>query len=249
VAQARSASWWPDIQKRQSFNAGFREVFNALIATSTWGFVTGIAMVKSGLTETMAAWMTLLVYAGSAQLTSLPLIVSSAPIWLIFAAGMVVNLRFIIFAAALQPFFRHMHWFKRLVLGFLSTDVAFVYFVARHGDRKGPATTDQLWYLLGMVIPGWISWNVFSMIGIYSGKLIPASWSLEYAAILALMAVVIPLIKTRPMAMCMLVAGVIAWLGQPLPLRLGLLAAVVGGIVAGVLAERVQHRDKARRKR
>lgn len=248
MAESGFASWWPDIHKRQSFKAGFRDVFTALVATSTWGFVTGIALVKSGLTETMAAWMTLLVYAGSAQLTSLPLIVSSAPIWLIFAAGMVVNLRFIIFAAALQPFFRHMPWFKRLVLGFLSTDIAFVFFMARYGDRKGPATTEQLWYLLGMIIPGWISWNVFSMIGIYMGGFVPASWSLEFAAILALMAVVIPLVKTRPMAMCLLVAGIIALVGQALPLRLGLLAAVIGGIVAGVLTERLQHRGKPRKR-
>src|SRR5690606_41397402 len=102
-------------------------------------------MVKSGLTETMAAWMTLLVYAGSAQLTSLPLIVSSATIWLIFAAGMVVNLRFLIFAAALQPVFRRMPWFERLGLGFLSTDVAFVEFVARHGGRRDPAATGRVW--------------------------------------------------------------------------------------------------------
>ena len=41
-----------------------------LIATGTWGLVTGIAIVKSGLSETMATLMTLLVYAGSAQLTA-----------------------------------------------------------------------------------------------------------------------------------------------------------------------------------
>jgi predicted branched-subunit amino acid permease len=67
----------------------------ALIATFTWGLVTGVAMVKSGLTETAAVAMTLLVYAGSAQLTSLPLIAAGAPLWLIFAAGLIVNLRFL----------------------------------------------------------------------------------------------------------------------------------------------------------
>jgi predicted branched-subunit amino acid permease len=207
------------------------DVLATLIATSTWGFVTGIALVKSGLTESMAVLMTLTVYAGSAQLTSLPLIESSAPLWLIFAAGTVVNIRFIILGAALQPFFRNMSWPKRLGLGYLSTDMAFVLFMARYGDSRDKGTPDQFWYLMG----------------IYMGSFVPASWSLDFAAILALMAIIIPLVKTRPMAMCLLVAGVTAWVCQPLPLRLGLAVAVVGGVVAGVVTETLQHRGHGKR--
>lgn len=241
----RIPRWWPDAGKRRLFKTGFFDVFSTLVGTSTWGFVTGIAMVKSGLTELMATLMTLLVYAGSAQLTSLPLIESWAPVWLVFAAGMVVNIRFVIFGAALHPYFRHMTWPRRLGLGFFSSDISFVFFMSRYGDSKEKGTSEQLWYVLGIVIPGWISWNVSSLLGVYLGGFIPASWSLEFAAVLALMAVVIPLIKTRPMVMCLLTAGGIAWVGQPLPLRLGLAAAVVGGVLAGVLAERLQRPAKA----
>jgi predicted branched-subunit amino acid permease len=223
------------------------DVLATLVATSTWGFVTGIALVKSGLTESMATLMTLTVYAGSAQLTSLPLIESSAPLWLIFAAGTVVNIRFVIFGAALQPYFRHMSWPKRLGLGYLSTDMAFVLFMARYGDSRERATPDQFWYFMGIIIPCWISWNACSLMGIYLGSFVPASWSLDFAAILALMAIIIPLVKTRPMAMCLLVAGVTAWVCQPLPLRLGLAAAVVGGVVAGVATEALQHRKHRKR--
>ena len=238
MPDSRLTVWWPDAQKRHSFRTGFLDIFTALIATSTWGFVTGIALVKSGMTDTMATWMTLLVYAGSAQLTALPLIESSSPLWLIFAAGMVVNVRFLIFGAALHPYFRHLSWPKRLGLGYLSSDISFVVFMGRYGDRPGPVTSAQLWYYLGIVISGWLAWNVFSLLGIYLGTLLPASWSLEFAATLALMAIIIPLVKTRPMVMCLCVAGFISWIGQPLPLRMGLVAAVVGGVVAGVWAER-----------
>ena len=237
----RIPSWWPDASRRHSFRAGFVDVIPALIATSTWGFVTGIALVKSGLTESMATLMTLTVFAGSAQLTSLPLIESSAPLWLIFAAGMVVNIRFVIFGAALHPYFRHMRWPRRLVLGYLSSDISFVLFMARYGDSKIKGGPEQLWYFLGIIVPGWIGWNTFSLLGIFLGSFIPASWSLDFAAILALMAIIIPLVKTRPMAMCLIVAGVIAWVGQPLPLRMGLAAAVAGGVLAGVLTEKLLH--------
>src|SRR5690606_23046549 len=90
-------------ERLAGFRAGVKAVGPALVATSTWGLVTGVAMVKSGLTESAALTMTLLVYAGSAQLTALPLIATGAPLWLIFAAGFIVNLRFVIFGAALHP--------------------------------------------------------------------------------------------------------------------------------------------------
>lgn len=83
------------------------------------------------------------------------------------------------------------------------------------------------------------------MLGIMLGTLVPTSWALDFAAVLALMAITIPLANSRPMLVAMLAAGVTAWVAQPLPLRLGLLAAVVVGIVAGIWAEKSY--KKARR--
>jgi predicted branched-subunit amino acid permease len=194
----------------------------------------------------MAALMTLVVFAGSAQLTALPLIVMGAPLWLIFAACTVVNIRFVIFGAALHPYFRRFSWQRRLWLGYLSGDVVFVLFMSRYGDDKKKGTADQLWFYLGIIVPVWIVWQLFSFLGIYLGSMIPASWSLDFAAILALMAIVIPLVRNWPMAVSLLAASAVAWLGQPLPLRLGLVAAVVVGIAAGVAAEVYLSKSKRR---
>ncbi|MDM9559871.1 MULTISPECIES: AzlC family ABC transporter permease [Bordetella] len=217
----------------------------ALIATGTWGLVTGVAMVKSGLTESMALAMTLLLYAGSAQLTSLPLIASGAPLWLIFMAGCVVNLRFIIFGAALHPYFRHLSWPRRLGLGYFTTDMGFVLFMPRFGDAAERGTREQLWYFMGTIAPGWVVWQASSIVGIYLGTLVPATWSLDFAAVLALLAITVPLANSKPMLVSMLAAGLTAWVGQLLPLRLGLAAAVIAGILAGIWAERHFHKARA----
>ena len=226
-------------ERLAGFRAGVKAVGPALVATSTWGLVTGVAMVKSGLTESAALTMTLLVYAGSAQLTALPLIATGAPLWLIFAAGFIVNLRFVIFGAALHPYFRDLSWPRRLAYGYLATDMAFVLFMPRYGDATVRGTVEQRWFFIGTAAPGWLAWQVSSILGIALGAMVPAGWSLDFAAVLALLAITVPLASSRPMLISLLAAGLVAWVGQLLPLRLGLLAAVAAGIVAGLAAERL----------
>ena len=228
-----------------AFRQGIHAILPALIATGTWGLVTGVAMVKSGLTESMALAMTLLLYAGSAQLTSLPLIATGAPLWLVFMAGCVVNLRFLIFGAALHPYFRHLSWPRRLGLGYFTTDMGFVLFMPRFGDAAERGTREQLWFFLGTIVPGWLVWQSSSVIGIYLGGMVPSDWSLDFAAVLALLAITVPLANSKPMLISMLAAGLVAWVGQLLPLRLGLAAAVITGIVAGIVAERYFHKGRA----
>jgi predicted branched-subunit amino acid permease len=218
--------------------AGFKAVSPGLIALAIWGVVTGIAMVKAGLTETQAMAMSLLVYAGSAQLTALPLLAAGAPIWLIFAAGIIVNLRFLIFGAALHPFFRDLTWRKRLFLGYMSVDVSFVVFMSRFVDAPKKGTLEQHWFFIATVLSSWVVWQVTSAIGIALGAIVPVSWSLEFGAVLALMAMMLPHITSKPVLISVVAAGVTAWLTQLWPLRLGLLAAVVVGIMVGMWSER-----------
>jgi len=244
-----SATADPDalrIERHAAFREGVLAVMPALLATSIWGLVTGVAMAKSGLTESMALTMTLLVYAGSAQLTALPLIVSAAPLWLVFAAGLVVNLRFLIFSAALHPYFRTLSWPRRLALGYFTTDISFVLFIPRFGDAKVRGTLEQRWFFLGTIVPAWLVWQGSSIVGIFLGAVVPAGWSLDFAAVLALMAIVLPLIKTRPVLVSAIAAGVAAWIGQPLPLRLGLAGAVIVGVAAGMWAEWRENKRKGR---
>lgn len=235
----------PSPRERYWFYLGLKEAGSTFVATGIWGFVTGIAMVKSGLTEAMATLMTLFVYAGSAQLTSLPLIESTAPLWLIVAAGTIVNIRFVIFGAALQPYFRHLPWFKRLALGYTTTDISFVLFMSKFGEDNVVGCKQHVWYFLGIILPSWCVWQSSSLLGIYLGSFVPSSWGLEFAAILALLAVVMPLVKSRPFLICLVVAGLTAWIGQALPLRLGLVAAVVMGVLAGVVTEQLTEKRGA----
>src|SRR3954465_9838517 len=98
---------------------------------SAWGLMTGVAMVKSGMSVVEALAMTFLVYAGSSQLASIPLIVAGAPAWVIWATGFCVNLRFVVFSLHLRQYLMHMPRWRRLVNGFLTADMSYALFTRR----------------------------------------------------------------------------------------------------------------------
>ena len=233
--------------RREAFGYGMRAAFPSLVATGIWGIVTGVAMVRAGLTEWQAVGMTLLVYAGSAQLAALPLIAADIPIWIVLLTATVINLRFIIFSAALVPYFKRLPLKKRLLLGYVTADFAFAVSVAHWvrmpGEERG--TTQQLWFLVGVTSCTWLVWQTSSIAGIALGAQVPTTWGLDFLPIVSMLALVVPMITSSPTLVGALVSAVVAVLASGLPLRLGLLAAVVVGIAAAVVADIALERKEA----
>lgn len=223
------------ITARGEFIAGLRLIAPALPATAAWGLVTGVAMVKTGLTIAQALGMTLLVYAGSAQLAALPLIAAGTPIWVVLLTATIVNLRFVIYAATLSPTFRNQSLRWKLLLGYSTGDIGFVIFMPRVTEDPGRA--HSRWLFLGIASANWFAWQVSSIIGIVLASQIPTDWGLELAGTIALLALSIPLLGTLPAAVGGLVTAALALIGADWPLRLGLVAAVAGGIAAALATE------------
>lgn len=214
---------------------GVRTGLPTLFGIGAWGIVVGVAMIKCGLTVPQALGMTLLVFAGSAQLASLPLIAANAPVWVVFATALVVNLRFVIFSALLAPHFASLPWHKRLGLGFVSGDISVALFLQRYPD-PAPAP-GKLSYLKGLLYPNCAAWQIGSVLGIFVGNAVPTEWGLEFAGTLAIVCVLVPMVANWPALCGVLVAGVVSVLAADLPYKLGLLAAVLVGMVTAMVAE------------
>jgi len=218
-----------------AWREGIRAGLPTLFGIGAWGMVVGIAMVKTGLTVLQASGMTLLVFAGSAQLASLPLIAAHAPAWVIFATALVVNLRFVIFSALLAPHFAHLPWKQRFYLGYISGDMTVAMFLQRF---PSPAPErGKLSYLKGLMYPNWVVWQAGSFAGIFLGSAVPSEWGLGFAGTLAILCILIPLIANSAALCGVLVSGVVAVLAYGLPYKLGLLVAVVAGMLTAMAAE------------
>ena len=92
-------------ERHVAFRAGQRAILQSLPGTAAWALICGVALVKGGLPIGWALAMSVSVYAASAQLATLPMVVAGAPLWVIVATGFITNLRFVIYSAALRPYF------------------------------------------------------------------------------------------------------------------------------------------------
>lgn len=234
-----------DAPDRDAWNEGFKTGLPTLFGIAAWGLVVGIAMVKSGLSVPQSLGMTLLVFAGSAQLASLPLIAAQAPIWVIFATALVVNLRFVIFSALLGPHFAHLPWKQRFYLGYISGDLTVALFLQRYPTLAPVA--GKLSYLKGLMYPNWFAWQIGSIIGIFLGSAVPAEWGLGFAGTLAILCIMVPLMINNAALCGVLVAGAISVLAYDLPYKLGLLLAVLVGMVTAMVIEETFAKAKVRR--
>ena len=230
-----------------SFRAGAREGFKAFLPLSVglmpWAVVTGVAMRSIGLSPLEAMGMNVIVFAGTAQLGTLPLIASGAPIWLIFITALVLNLRFVIFSAALAPAFAGQPWGRRTLSSYLLVDGVFAVL-----SERLLKSDDPHWRWGCYIAPSvwcWALWQCFVLVGVLGAGVLPTDWSLEFMATIALMVMLIPMTATRPMLVAALAGGLGAVLLRGMPLKLGLIAGILIGIVAGFAAERWSMRSAA----
>ena len=230
-------SVWRDSAWRAEFAQGVRDMLPAFPGILAWGLVTGVAMVRTGLDVPLSLLMTFLAYAGSAQLAALPLMAAAAPLWVIGVTALMTNMRFVIYAAAMRTWLMGYSPRRRLVLGYLSGDFSFGLFMGRVA-REGAFVHRDGW-LLGMSAANWVGWQAASVVGIVGASLVPASWGLEFAGTLALLALVVPALAHGPTAAGAAVAGAMALVGRTWPYKAGLLVAVVAGITAATLVDRL----------
>jgi predicted branched-subunit amino acid permease len=222
---------------------GVRASVPAAPGIVAWGVVTGVAMVKSGLTVPWAILISVLVYAGSAQLAALPLIAAAQPFWIIALAGFVTNLRFVIYSASLRRWFDAYSRRRRVALGYVTGDFTFAMFMDR-AAREGEFQHRDAWFL-GACGLNWLMWQAASIVGIVAATAIPSEWGLQFAGTLALLALAIPPCLQRPGLAGAAVAALVGVLARGLPFGLGLVAGILAGIAAAVTVDTVITRRKA----
>jgi 4-azaleucine resistance transporter AzlC len=213
---------------------GVRDVAPLLLGIAPFGLVAGVAAMNAGLTLEQAVGMSIIVFAGAAQLAALELIGKDAPLSVIVVTAVVINLRMMMYSASIAPYFRSLSARIRTGAAYLLTDQAYALSVSRY---RSDERIDRLGYYLGAAVAPWIVWQLTTVVGALIQTGVPASLGLEFAVPLVFLALLVPAMEDGPTTVAGVFGGVLAVLGSGLPLNLGLLVGAAVGIAAGVAAE------------
>ncbi len=218
------------------FRRGARDMLVFGPGLAAWAVVSGVAMSQSGLGTGLSVLMSLTVFAGTAQLASLPLFASGAPMWVIWASALCVNLRFLIFSAQWRRHLGHLPRGRRLVLGYFLADLNLLLF--QKAWPSGRYEPGQARYAVGGAAAAWPLWQASSLAGIFLAAMVPLEWGLGFAGTLAMLGLAYSLLTDRVAWVAAIVSATAAIAAYALPLKLNILVAIVAAVAVGLVMTR-----------
>lgn len=221
---------------REAYVAGLTAVLPFLAGTVPFGLVTGMATKAAGLSALESVAITLIVFAGTAQIAALPLIAAGAPAGVVILTTFIINLRFLIYSASVATHFSHLPLRWRMLIGYFVTDTGFAIFMRRIGDEPGFA--HRQWFFLGAGNLVAATWIASAAAGVLAGAQVPPAWQMEFAATLGILCLLVPFVRARADFAAAATAGAVALLASDAPMKLGLVIGAIAGMTVGTLAER-----------
>ena len=151
---------------RARFLAGVRDIAPVMIATVPFGLIFGAVAVQEGLSAGEALFMSSAVYAGASQFVALEFWTDPLPVWTILLSVLAVNLRHVLYGAALGRKMTHWPAWQRYVGFGLMVDPTFAMADLRGGPRLSAA------YYFGLCLPLYANWFFSTLAGSIFGALL-----------------------------------------------------------------------------
>lgn len=226
------------------FLAGCRDEAPLQLGVIPFGMLYGIGALAVGMPVWLAQLTSMLVFAGAAQLVIVQMLGAAAGALPIGLTAVLLNLRHMLYSASVAEHVRHLPRRWRVLLAYLLTDEAYAVAILRYARPAGPGPDLRHWYFLGCGVTLWGCWQLSTALGIAFGARIPPEWDIDFAVPLTFIALLTLLVKERAGQAAALVAALAVLALAALPYRLGLVLAIVLGLLAGAAVAR---RGEARR--
>ena len=224
---------------RARFGRGFRAMVPLWLGVVPFGLAYAVTARNAGLSVLETQALSLLVFAGSAQVSAAGLFGTGASGLEIVLTTFLLNVRHVLYGFSLRrelPLTPR----ERPVAAYFFTDEAFgVVSVSR--ERSFP-------FLLGAELSLFLTWNLATFGGALLGTAIPDPEKLGVDLIfpLAFLALLVPLIRTRIELVVAIASGALAYgLAQALPGGLPILATGIAGSALGAWLTRNRPPDAA----
>jgi len=215
---------------RQGWLSGFSQAVPIWLGYVSVGFAYGVLAQKAGLSALYTILMSVIVYAGSAQLIAVGLFTAGASAASIIVMTLTVNLRHLLMSAALSPVLKGWTKPQLAAFAFELTDETFVLHSSRliHSD---PVKTETF----AINLSSQCSWVLGSWLGFSVGRTITdvRLFGLDYALPAMFIALLVLQIRHRIQVIVAILSGLLA-VGLVL-LGVGQWAAIIATIVGATV--------------
>jgi len=228
----------PTAIPKSAFWHGFRAGIPFILGAFPFGLLFGIVATEAGFDIVQVMGMTVIVIAGAAQFTALAQMQDNAPIFMILAASLAVNMRMAMYSASIAPYFVGAPLWKRAAVAYGLIDFTYVAGIAEFEKQPEWEVTDRLRFYLGSAVPSFASWYLSTFLGAWFGRSIPPEFSLDFAPAIVFLAIVAPMLKSPAHVAAALTSVILALLLAFLPFSSGLLIAAAAAMLVGSEVER-----------
>jgi len=206
------------------------------IAVIPWGILTGALAIQVGLTPLQGQLMSLLVFAGAAQLSAMSLISGAASVGAIFGSTFVISARHLLYSITFREYVLLLPLRWRLAIAFVLTDEMFA--VSQSHTQRSGAFSPVFAVASGFTF--YAVWNLATLIGIIAGDQFGDldSLGLDFAIAATFIAMTFSELRKIPVLVAVVVSGVLAVLLKPIFSDSYIVVASLLGMLAAFLADK-----------
>lgn len=199
------------------------------IAVIPWGILTGALTIQIGLTPLQGQLMSLLVFAGAAQLSGMTMMASSSSLAAISGSTFVISARHLLYSVTFREHVLGLSRPWRMAIAFILTDEMFA--VSQAHTKKSGCFSAPYALISGFTF--YVAWNMATLIGIIAGESFNDldSLGLDFAIIATFIAMTFEDLRKFPVAVAVLVSGVLSVLLKPFFVDSHIIMAAMLGMV------------------
>lgn len=217
---------------------GARDGLPFLLVIAPFGAVFGVVATEAGLDLAQVMGFSVLVIAGAAQFVAIQMMVEAAPVLIVLAASLAVNLRMAMYSASLAPHLGPLPLWKRAFAAYLMVDQTYAAAILRYEARPALSPRAKLAYFLGIATPIVPVWYAATWAGAALGSAIPPGLPIDFAVPITFLALIVPMLRSLAHVVAALVSIVGVLVFAVVPFNLGLLVAALLAMMAGAETER-----------
>ncbi|NEX46069.1 AzlC family ABC transporter permease [Pseudotabrizicola algicola] len=208
-----------------------------VIVVVPFALLFGVVATEAGLNLLQVMLFSLSVFAGASQFAAVQLMQDQAPVLVVLATSLAVNLRMVMYSVAMTPHLGGARFGTRALMAYFLVDQSFAASQMEFERRPDQPLADKVAFFFGTVAPIAPLWFAASFAGAVVGEAIPPEYALDFAVPITFLAICAPMLRSIPHVVAAAVSIIAALLFAGLPYGTGLLLAAVLAMAAGAGAE------------